>query len=198
MTSVAVRKQLGYLAPNYGHLFASCGFQDGASIPNRTLIQPRAEGEIAFVLKNDLDAADLQLAEVIASVDYAVCAIELLDSRIAGWNIGPVDSIADNGCGGAYVLGASPRKLTEFNLTNCRMVGRRNGQISTCGVGSASMNNPLLAVRWLAEKLAQTDRSLKAGDIVLSGSLGVIVPLVSGDSFDVEIEGLGSVSVNLK
>jgi 2-keto-4-pentenoate hydratase len=197
MTSAAVQKQLGYFEPNFGHLFKSREYLHGSSLPHKTLIQPRAEGEIAFLLNRDLSHAGVRLSDVVRSIDHAVCSIELLDSRIAGWDIGPVDSIADNGSGGAHVLGMSPRKVSDCDLALSGMVGRRNGQIETLGVGAASMTNPLLAVLWLAEKLAQTDRPLRAGDIVLSGSLGPIVNLAPGDLFEVEIGGLGSVCIHL-
>jgi 2-keto-4-pentenoate hydratase len=197
MTSAAVQQQLGYFEPNFGHLFGSCEYLNGASVPNRALIQPRAEGEIAFVLNKDLIDVRLRLSDVVRSVDYAVCSIELLDSRITGWDIGPADSIADNGSGGAHVLGMFPRKVTDCDLTLCGMIGKKNGRIESLGVGAASMTNPLLAVLWLAEKLAQTDRPLRAGDVVLSGSLGPIVALAPGDAFEVEIGGFGSVCIHL-
>jgi len=197
MTSAAVQRQLGYFEPNFGHLFKSREYLHGVSLPHATLIQPRAEGEIAFILKNDLSHAGLRLPDVVRSIDHAVSSIELLDSRIVGWDIGPVDSIADNGCGGVHVLGMFPRKVTDCDLALCGMIGRKNGRIESLGVGAASMTNPLLAVLWLAQKLALTDRPLRAGDVVLSGSLGPIVTLAPGDIFEVEIGGLGSTSVHL-
>jgi 2-keto-4-pentenoate hydratase len=197
MTSAAVQQQLGYFEPNFGHLFGSREYLNGASVPNKTLIQPRAEGEIAFVLNKDLIDARLRLSDVVRSIDYTVCSIELLDSRITGWDIGPADSIADNGSGGAHVLGMFPRKVTDCDLTLCGMIGKKNGRIESLGVGAASMTNPLLAVLWLTEKLAQTDRPLRAGHVVLSGSLGPIVALAPGDVFMVEIGGLGSVCIHL-
>lgn len=196
MTSAAVQQQLGYFEPNFGHLFGNREFLHRDSIPRNTLIQPRGEGEIAFVLGKDLAHKNLRLFDVIKSIDYTVCSIEVLDSRIIGWDIGPADSIADNGSGGAHVLGTYPRKITDCDLALCGMVARRNGQIASLGVGAASMTNPLLAVRWLAEKLAQSDRPLKAGDVVLSGSLGPIVPLAPGDVFEVEIAGFGQVCIH--
>jgi 2-keto-4-pentenoate hydratase len=197
MTSAAVQQQLGYFEPNFGHLFGDREFLHGASIPKDTLIQPRGEGEIAFVLGKDLEQENVRVSDVIRSIDYAVCSIEVLDSRIIGWDIGPADSIADNGSGGAHVLGRVPRKITDCDPALCGMVAKRNGQIASLGVGAASMTNPLLAVRWLAEKLARTDRPLRAGDVVLSGSLGPIVTLAAGDVFEVEIGGLGSVCIHL-
>jgi 2-keto-4-pentenoate hydratase len=197
MTSAAVQQQLGYFEPNFGHLFGDREFLHCDSIPKNALIQPRGEGEIAFVLGKDLAQEKLRLSDVTRCIDYAVCSIEVLDSRIIGWDIGPVDSIADNGSGGAHVLGTYPRKITDCDLALCGMVAKRNGQIASLGVGAASMTNPLLAVRWLAEKLAQMERPLRAGDVVLSGSLGPIVTLAPGDLFEVEIGGLGQVCIHL-
>jgi 2-keto-4-pentenoate hydratase len=198
MTSAAVRQQLGYFEPNFGHLFGNREFLHCDSIPKNTVIQPRGEGEIAFVLGRDLAQEDLRLVDVIKSIDYAVCSIEVLDSRIISWDIGPADSIADNGSGGAHVLGTSPRKVTDCDLALCGMVAKRNGRITSLGVGAASMTNPLLAVRWLAGRLAQSDRPLRAGDVVLSGSLGPMVPLAPGDVFEVEIAGFGRVCIHLE
>jgi 2-keto-4-pentenoate hydratase len=197
MTSAAVQQQLGYFEPNFGHLFGDREFLHCGSIPKDTLIQPRGEGEIAFVLGKDLARENVRISDVIASIEYAVCSIEVLDSRIVGWDIGPADSIADNGSGGAHVLGTFPRKVTDYDLALCGMVAKRNGQIASLGVGAASMANPLLAVRWLAEKLARTDRPLRAGDLVLSGSLGPIVTFAPGDVFEVEIAGFGAVCIHL-
>jgi 2-keto-4-pentenoate hydratase len=112
MTSAAVQQQLGYFEPNFGHLFGDREFLHCDSIPKNTLIQPRGEGEIAYVLGKDLAQEKIRLSDVIKCIEYALCSIEVLDSRITGWDIGPVDSIADNGSGGAHVLGTFPRKIT--------------------------------------------------------------------------------------
>jgi 2-keto-4-pentenoate hydratase len=145
----------------------------------------------------DLRQKNIRISDVIGSIEYAICSIEVLDSRIVGWDIGPADSIADNGSGGAHVLGTFPRKITDCDLVCCGMVAKRNGRIASLGVGAASMTNPLFAVRWLAEKLARTDRHLIAGDVVLSGSLGPMVALAPGDVFEVEIGGFGAVCIHL-
>ena len=130
MTSAAVRQQLGYFEPNFGHPFGDREFLNGDTIPRGILIQPRGEGEIAFVLGKDLVQTKVRMTDVIRSIEYAVCSIELLDSRIKGWDIGPTDSIADSGSGGAHVLGTFARKVTDCDLALCRMVAKRNGQIA--------------------------------------------------------------------
>ena len=148
MTSAAVQQQLGYFEPNFGHLFGDREFINGSSIPDGTLIQPRGEGEIAFVLGKDLAQTKVRMTDVIRAVEYAVCSIELLDSRIKGWDIGPVDSIADNGSGGAHVLGTFARKVSDCDLALCGMVAKLNGQIASLGVGAASMIHSWRCAGW--------------------------------------------------
>ncbi|WP_201745138.1 2-keto-4-pentenoate hydratase [Aidingimonas lacisalsi] len=197
MTSAAVQKQLGYHEPNYGTLFADREGTNGERIPGDGLLQPRAESEVAFVLRRDLDREELTMADVMRAVEYAVCAIEIIDSRIAGWDIRATDSIADNASCGMYVLGNKPRRINEVDMALCGMVSRLNGQISSVGVGGASLGHPLVALLWLARAVTAVGQPLKQGDIVLSGALGPIVPLSAGDLFETEIDGFGSVRVAL-
>ena len=197
MTSAAVQKQLGYYEPNYGTLFSDREVPNGERTPANRLIQPKAEAEVAFVLGRNLDREGLTITDVMCAVDYAVCAIEIIDSRIADWDIRATDSIADNASCGMYILGNRPRKITDVDLTLCGMVSRLNGQISSVGVGGASLGNPLLALLWLAHTVAAIGQPLKEGDIVLSGALGPIVPLSGGDLFETEIDCFGSVRVAL-
>jgi len=198
MTSVAVQKQLGYDQPNYGILFADREVANGGEAPANGLMQPRAEAEIASVLGGDLVGEECTIADVMRSVDYAVCAIEIVDSRIDAWDIRITDSIADNASCGMYVLGTRPRRIVDLDLALCGMLARLNGQIASVGVGAASLGNPLLATLWLARTLASAGQALMAGDIVLSGALGPIVSLSNGDLFEAEIDGLGSVRVRCR
>jgi 2-keto-4-pentenoate hydratase len=161
-------------------------------------MQPRAEAEIAFVLGRDLVGEECTIADVMRSVDYAVCAIEIVDSRIDAWDIRITDSIADNASCGMYVLGTRPRRIVDLDLALCGMLARLNGQIASVGVGATSLGNPLLATLWLARTLASAGQALMAGDIVLSGALGPIVSLSNGDLFEAEIDGLGSVRVRCR
>jgi 2-keto-4-pentenoate hydratase len=197
MTSAAVQEQLGYYEPNYGTLFSDREVLNGERTPAGELIQPKAEAEVAFVLGRNLDREGLTIADVVRAVDYAVCAIEIIDSRIAAWDIRATDSIADNASCGMYVLGNRPRRITDVDLTLCGMVSRLNGRISSVGVGGASLGNPLLALLWLARAVAASGQPLGEGDLVLSGALGPIVALAGGDWFETEIDGFGSVRVAL-
>lgn len=195
LTSVAVQKQLGVDQPDYGILFAGMAVPDGDTVPAGRLLQPRAEAEVAFILGRDLDRESLTVADVMRAVDYAVCAIEIVDSRVAGWDIRIADTVADNASSGLYVLGGRPRRVDDLELELCGMVARRNGEVVALGAGAACLGNPLHATLWLADIMVRVGRPLRAGDVVLSGALGPMVPVAPGDRFEVEIQGLGTARV---
>ena len=196
VTSKAVQEMLGVDQPDYGMLFSDMAYADGETISLSRTMQPRLEGEIAFFLGKDLNQPGITMAEVISAVEYAVAAIEIIDSRIADWNIGIMDSIADNASSGLYVLGSRPVKLDAFDHHNCEMSIEHNGQIVSSGIGAACLGNPLSACLWLAKKMAEVGRPLKAGDLVLSGALGPIVPVEANQTYILQIEGLGRVQVS--
>ncbi|CAG9258246.1 2-hydroxypentadienoate hydratase [Paraburkholderia unamae] len=193
LTSVAVQRQLGVDQPDFGVLFDDMGYGDGEPIPARVLTQPKVEAEIAFVLGRDLDAPHAGLADVIASIDYALPALEIVGSRIANWNIGIVDTVADNASSSAFVLGAQPVKLNAFDLRLCGMVLERRGEPVSVGAGAACLGHPLNAVVWLARTMALRGTPLRAGSVVLSGALGPMAAVTPGDVFEARINGLGSV-----
>ncbi len=192
LTSKVVQQQFGINEPDYGILFADTDMS-GREIDSTRLIQPRMEAEIALVLGRDLTQPQLTLAEVMSAVEYAVAALEVVDSRIAGWKIGIVDTIADNGSSAMFVLGAAPRKLTDIDLAGCGMAMLKNGATVSVGVGAACLGHPLFAAKWLAETMAKTDYPLRAGDVIMSGALGPMVEARPGDVFEAQITGLGSV-----
>lgn len=193
LTSVAVQRQLGVSQPDYGMLFDDMAIPDGWEIMRRQLIQPKVEAEVAFVLERDLDQELLTIADVIRAVAFALPAIEVVDSRIADWKIGILDTIADNASSGLYVLGASPKKLDGLELRTAGMVIESAGDPVSVGAGAACLGDPLSAVLWLAKTMASVGRPLKAGDTVLSGALGPMAPVTWGNVFEARITGLGSV-----
>jgi 2-keto-4-pentenoate hydratase len=193
LTSTAVQTQLGVNQPDYGMLFADMCFADGETIPFACLQQPKIEGEVAFVLGQALDGADLTIADVIAAVDHALPAFEVVGSRIRDWKIGIVDTIADNASSGVFVLGTEARRLHEFDLRLCGAVVEHRGEPVSTGAGAACLGNPLNATLWLARRMVEVGRPLRGGDIVLSGALGPMVDVNPGDAFTLRISGLGSV-----
>ena len=195
LTSAAVQKALGIDQPDFGTLFVDMEVPDGETIPAGRLLQPRVEGELAFVLRTGIDQESPSIADVIRAVDFALPAIEIVDSRIRDWDIRIVDTIADNGSSGLYVLGPSPVRLDDIDLRMCGMVLEQNGEVASTGAGIACLGHPLHAVRWLAKTMVLAGHPLLAGDVVLSGALGPMVPAKAGDDIEVRISGAGSVSV---
>lgn len=193
LTAKVVQAQLGVDQPDFGMLFDDMGYGDGEPIPARVLQQPRIEAEIAFVLGRDLAMESPSQVEVMNAIDHALPALEIVGSRIAGWNIKFVDTVADNASSCAYVLGTSPRKLSQLELGDCGMVMTRADEQVSVGTGSACLGNPINAVVWLARTMARVGQPLRAGQVVLSGALGPMVPVLPGEVFDARIDGLGRV-----
>ncbi|HDR9486443.1 TPA: toluene degradation hydratase TodJ [Burkholderia aenigmatica] len=194
LTSVPVQKQLGVGQPDYGMLFADMARTEGEEISLKDVLQPKVEAEIAFVLGHDLDGDQLTVADLFRAIEFAVPAIEIVGSRIANWDIRIADTISDNASSGLYVLGSTPKRLGDFDSRQAGMVMERQGAPVSSGVGAACLGSPLNATLWLAKVMARAGRPLRAGDTVLSGALGPMVPVAGGDVFDVRIAGLGSVT----
>lgn len=194
LTSLAVQQQLGVDQPDFGMLFADMEVIDGGVIDCSRLIQPKAEGEIAFVLKRDLPAADTTLAELLSAIDYVLPALEIVDSAIENWKITLVDTVADNASSALYVLGKNPVQLSDLDLSLEGMTLVKNGEQASMGVGAACLGNPLDACLWLARTMARAGRPLRAGDVLLSGALGPMVPVVAGDRLHLRLTRLGEVS----
>ncbi|GAA2230209.1 2-keto-4-pentenoate hydratase [Streptomyces amakusaensis] len=193
LTSAAVQRQLGVDTPDFGVLLDDAAVPDGDEIPWGSVLQPRAEAEIALVLEHDLRHERHTVADVIRATAFALPAIEVVGSRIRDWDISAVDTVADNASSGAYVLGTRPVPLGELDLRTAGMVLERRGEPVSTGAGVACLGNPLHAALWLADTLVRLGRPLRAGDTVLTGALGPMTAVGPGDVFEARIDGLGSV-----
>ena len=191
ITAKVVMKMLGVDQPDFGHLMSGMEFQESQSLPFNKFCQPKGEGEIAFLLKKDLTGPGITRDQIIEATECVMPAFEIVDSRIQDWNIKIQDTIADNASAGAFVIGSSRTSLKGLDLATCGMVLKKNGEIIGTGNGAATLDHPLNAVGWLANTLGSLGMSLKAGEIILSGSLSVMFPIQSGDSLEMEIEGVG-------
>lgn len=196
LTAAAVQKQLGVDQPDFGMLFSDMLVADNATIPFKKLLSPKVEAEISLVLKKPLTRQQHDIADIIDATDYAVASIEIVDSRIANWDIKLADTVADNASSSHFVLGNVRKPLAELDLINCKMSMTRSGEAVSAGTGAACLGNPLNAAVWLADTMVKYDRPLQAGDIVMTGALGPMAPVTPGDVVQATIEGLGSVSVS--
>ena len=192
LTAAAVQAQLGVDQPDYGMLFDDMQIADGGVLPVSRVLQPKAEAEVALVLREDILNAQPTIEDIIAATSHAVAAIEIVDSRIADWKITFADTVADNGSSAFFVLGRERRPLAGLDLYSCGMVLEQNGRVASVGAGAACLGHPLEAARWLAATMHRIDRPLRAGDIVLTGALGPMVAMRPGDAMRAAIGGLGS------
>jgi 2-keto-4-pentenoate hydratase len=195
LTNPAVQKVFGVFQPDFGVLFADMAVADGDVVDLKRLIQPRVEAEVAFVLKDGLAREAVTSVDVMRAIDFVLPAIEIVDSRIEGWDISIVDTVADNASSGMFVLGTQPVPLSKVDLRMCGMVLEHAGEPVSVGAGAACLGSPLNAVTWLASTMARRGSPLRAGDVVLSGALGPMVPVTPGARYEARISGLGSVRV---
>ncbi|MDX6744028.1 2-keto-4-pentenoate hydratase [Actinocorallia sp. A-T 12471] len=193
LTSPAVQKQLGVDQPDFGVLFADMDVS-GTEIATGGLLQPKVEAEVAFVLKADLDGEVNGPDEVRHAVDYAVAALEIVDSRVANWDITITDTIADNGSSALYVLGDKRLALDDFAPIDVVMELYADDALASQGTGAACLGDPLAALAWLARTARDLGEPLRAGQVILSGALGPMVPVTPGSVIRAELSALGTVT----
>lgn len=196
LTSEAVQKQLGVSQPDFGVLFDDMAYESGDTVPFGSIVQPRVEAEVAFVLRDDLVDGDLDYDQVRAAIDYAVAALEICGSRVAGWDITFGDTVADNASAGAYVLGAVRAGLDEFSPRDAEMHMAVTGAEDSTGTGEACLGDPVTAVVWLARQARALGEPLRAGHVILSGALGPMRAVAPGATVSATVTGLGVVTVD--
>jgi 2-oxopent-4-enoate/cis-2-oxohex-4-enoate hydratase len=203
-TSAAVMAMLGLDEPDFGQLLSGGVYRNGDTVKLSSLIQPRAEGEVAFVLKHDLTGPGLTAVDVLRATDYVVPCFEIVDSRIDNWDIKVVDTIADNASCGAYVLGTEPMDPLEVDLAlvgmtiDVRRPGDTVGELFATGAGAAVKGSPVNSLIWLANTLGELGMSCRAGEVILTGSLTVMAWLKTPQTITCEFGGLGSCSVTFE
>ena len=191
VTSKAVQDMLGVHQPDFGFLTDWMHVTGNIAIADRKLIQPRAEAEIAFILREGIKGPGVTPAQVIASTEAIAPCFEIVDSRITDWRIGIVDTVADNASCGVFLLGEARADPRAHDLPALEVTVRKNGKEISRGLGSAVQGNPAQSVAWLASTLGAYGVSLDAGDIILSGSLVPLEDAGPGDVFEMELHGIG-------
>lgn len=199
VTSRAVQEMLGVFQPDFGYLTDEMLYANGGPMPiSKLLIQPRAEGEIAFKLSKDLKGPGVRNEDVIEATELVMPCFEVVDSRIRDWNVKIEDTVADNASCGLFVLGDEHVSPEGLDFPSLRMRVYKNGQVLSEGLGSAALGSPVNCVSWLANTLSDFGIALNAGDVVLSGSLVPLEPVMAGDEMRLEVEGIGTASVRFE
>ena len=195
VTSKVVMNMLKVNQPDFGQMTSGMVFNEGEPIRVDSMIAPRAEAEVAFVLKHDLMGPGVTAADVLRATDCVMPCFEIVDSRIKDWKIKIQDTVADNASCGVLTLGGMRKRPRDLDLALAGMVLEKNGDIISTSTGAAVQGSPVNAVAWLANTIGRLGIGLKAGEVILSGSQSPLVPVVAGDSLSCSVGGLGSTSV---
>jgi len=192
VTSKPVQDMLGVYEPDFGQLTSGMVCSESDGIDLSSMIQPKAEAELAFVLERDLAGPGITAADVIRATAYVSPCFEIVDSRIRDWKIRIQDTVADNASCGVFVLGNARGNPRQLDLTLAGMVLHKNGALFSTSAGAAVQGSPVNAVVWLANTLGRLGLPFKAGEVILSGSQSQLLPVVGGDELVCRIGGLGT------
>src|SRR2546421_705080 len=169
LTSLAMQSQLGVDRPDYGHLLASMAVPNGGAVTTAELIAPRIELEIAFLLGRGLEGPGVTTADALAATEAVFPSLEIIDSRIADWKIGLVDTVADNASSGRFVM---PSRLTPVRDLDLRLLGgimEINRGLTSWSCGAAALGDPAACLAWLANSLAPFGGRPRGRGNLLSG-----------------------------
>jgi 2-keto-4-pentenoate hydratase len=197
LTSLPMQQMLGVDSPDFAPVLASHVHADGAEVAAGEFIAPRLEAEIAFVLGEDLSGPDATAVDALRATSGVVAAMELVDSRIADWRITLADTVADLASSGAIVLSGRVVQLSEIDVRLVGMVFTRDGEVIATGAGAAALGNPAQAVAWLANTLHPLGESLRAGQVVMTGSLHAAVDIAPGQTYRADFDRLGPVTLRI-
>ena len=197
LTSTPMQKLLGVDSPDFGPVFASTVYRDGAELPVDRFIAPRMEGEIGVILKTDLSGPNCTPAQALAATAGLVASLEIVDSRIADWKIKLADTVADLASNGAIALSSMVVPVDGFDPRLLGMVFTKNGEVVATGAGAAALGDPIAAVAWLANTLAPMGVTLPAGSVIMTGALHAMVPVAPGDVFRAEFDRLGPITIRM-
>lgn len=197
LTSLPMQQLLGVDQPDFGPVFASGVYRDGAQVNLADFIAPRVEGEIGVILGADLSGPDCTAEQARAATEGIVAAIEIVDSRIKDWKIKICDTVADLASNGAIALSSNVVPLDGLDPRLIGLVFTKNGQLVATGAGAAALGDPMAAVAWLANTLAPMGVTLKQGMVIMTGALHAMTPVAAGETWKAEFDRIGSITLNI-
>lgn len=198
LTSKAMQRTSQINEPDFGTLMDTMLFQEGTEIPFDLFVEPRVEVEVAFVIGKDLKGPDCTIFDILDRTAYVLPSVEIIDARIERFDRETkrprkvMDTISDNAANAGLVLGGRPMKPDAIDLRRVSGVLYRNAVVEESGVAAAVLNHPANGIAWLANKLADYDVSLSAGQVVLSGSFTAPVAVRKDDTFHADFADLGA------
>ncbi len=200
LTSPAIQAQLGVSEPDYGTLWRSSFYEAAngeVTIPASDFLQPRIEGEVAFLIGAPLKGPNITPEQVLAATQACALGVEIVDSRIADWKIKLIDTIADNASYGGFTLGPWDKTLVKSDLlATLAMKITHNGDLAADGLSTAAFGHPAKSTAWLANKLLEFGVSLEPGDVVISGGITKMLPVVAGDEFVFSLSTQPDLTIN--
>lgn len=198
LTSKAMQNMLGVNEPDYGHILDHMKVTTGSVLSRKDFIKPKVEAEIGFILKEDLSGPNVTYVDVLMATEALVPTLEIIDSRIEDWKIQLVDTVADNGSSARAVIGEPFYEIEQIDLRTLSMTLIKNGEVTATGSGAAALGHPAHAIAWLANKLADYNISLKAGELILPGALSAAIDVDSGNEITASFGKLGSVTISFR
>src|SRR5699024_4278971 len=198
LTSEAKLKQMNVENPIYGYVFDYMVLSHGETLHMDELIHPKAEPEIGFILKHDLEGPGITTVQVLEATEWVFPAIEIIDSRYENFNFTLPDVIADNTSASRVIFGSDIKKLSELELDLAGVTLSFNGKVESLGAGAAVLGHPAYAIARLANMLAERGEKVKSGQPILSGAITQAMLLSKGDHVNVKIGGLGEVDCFVK
>ncbi|WP_408011119.1 2-keto-4-pentenoate hydratase [Pseudalkalibacillus sp. A8] len=198
LTSTAMQNMLGVNEPDYGHLLDDMKVDNGGTVQISTMVAPKVEAEIGFILGEDLKGPNVTYLDVMMATKFVVPTIEIIDSRIADWKIKLIDTVADNGSSAKVVVGDQFSLIDQVDLRSTSMTLYKNDDLIATGAGASALGHPAHAIAWLVNKLHEYGIPLKAGELILPGALSAALVVSSGDTITAQFGSLGSVSVSFQ
>lgn len=198
ITSRGMMEMLDCNTPDYGYLLNSMLISEGEACKRQELNVPIVEGEIAFVLGEDLSGPGITTADILNATAWVTPCFEVCDARYPDWKVTVKDTISDNAGASRFVLGGHPKRISEVNLRCVGMVMEKNGLFVGSATGAEVMGTPLNSITWLVNKLAEYGDGLKKGDIVLSGAFMAAISCEKNDCFHLTVDGFSTLALKFK